>query len=75
MSFRHLSLSAGLVVLALSAFTGIGAGAEADPHATAVKACTTASEHQRASLVTAIDDDRRREPRLVDRRRSQSLVL
>ena len=45
-------------MLALSAFAGIGAGAEADPHATAVKACTTANEHQPASLVTAIDDGR-----------------
>ncbi len=58
MSFRHLSLGAGLVVLALSAFAGIGAGAEADSHAIAVKACTTASEHQPASVVTAIDDGR-----------------
>jgi len=56
MSFRHLSLGAGLVVLALSAFAAIGAGAEADPHAIAVKACTTANGHQPASVVTAIDD-------------------
>ncbi len=58
MSLRHLSLGAGLVALALSAFAGIGAGAEADPHATAVKACTTANGHQPVSLVTAIDDGR-----------------
>ena len=58
MSFRHLSLGAGLVALALAAFAGIGAGAEADPHAAAVKACTTANEHQPVSLVTAIDDGR-----------------
>jgi hypothetical protein len=58
MSFRHLSLGAGLVVLALSAFAAIRAGAEADPHAIAVKACTTANGHQPASVVTAIDDGR-----------------
>ena len=38
MSFRRLSLGAGLVVLVLSAFAAVGAGAEADPHAIAVKA-------------------------------------
>jgi hypothetical protein len=58
MNLGHLSLGAGLVVLALSTFAGIGAGADADPGATAVKACTTANGHQPASLVTAIDDGR-----------------
>jgi hypothetical protein len=58
MNFNHLSLGAGLVVLALSAFAAIGAGAEADAHAIAVKACTTANGHQPAQVVTAIDDGR-----------------
>jgi len=56
MSLRRLSLGAGLVVL--PAFAGLAAGAEADPHAVAVKACIAANEHQPASLVTAIDDGR-----------------
>ncbi len=51
-------MGAGLVALALSAFAGIGAGAETEPHATAVKACTTANQHQPVSLVTAIGDGR-----------------
>jgi hypothetical protein len=58
MNFKHLSLGAGFVVLALPAFAAIGAGAEADPHAIAIKACTTANGHQPVSLVTAIDDGR-----------------
>jgi hypothetical protein len=40
MKFRRLSLGAGLLVPALLALTGIGAGAEADAHTAAVKACT-----------------------------------
>jgi hypothetical protein len=58
MSFSHLSLGAGLVALALSAFAAIGARAEADPHTIAVKACTTANGHQPANVVVAIEDGR-----------------
>jgi hypothetical protein len=58
MKLGRLSLSAGLVVPALLTLTGIGAGAEPDAHAAAVKACATANGHQPAKLVTAIDDGR-----------------
>jgi hypothetical protein len=58
MRLRHLSLGAGLVLPALLAFAGAGAGAEVDAQTVAVKACTSASGHQPAKLVTAIDDGR-----------------
>jgi hypothetical protein len=58
MNFQHLSLGAGLVTLALVAAVTAPVGAEDDPHATAVKACSSANDNQPATLVTAIDDGR-----------------
>jgi hypothetical protein len=58
MSLKHLPLGAGFVALALAASLSVPASAKDDPHASAIKACSSASAHQPAVAVTAIDDGR-----------------
>jgi hypothetical protein len=53
MNLKHLPLGAGLTALALAA-----SGAADVPHAPAIKACSIASAHGPAAVVTAIDDGR-----------------
>ncbi len=58
MNLKHLPLGAGLAALALAAAMSVPAGAATDTHASAIKACSSASAHQPAAVVTAIDDGR-----------------
>ena len=58
MTFNHLSFGGGLAALALAVGLTVPAAAETDPHAAAVKACTTASAAQTAAFVAAVDDGR-----------------
>jgi hypothetical protein len=58
MNFKHLPIGAGLGALALAASIAVPAGAAADPHAAAVKACTSANAHQPAAFIAAIEDGR-----------------
>ena len=58
MNFKHLSFGGGLAALVLAAVLTVPAAAGTDPHASAVKACTTASASQPAAFITAVDDGR-----------------
>jgi hypothetical protein len=58
MNLKHLPLGAGLAALALAASMTVPAGAADEPHASAIKACSSASAHGPAAVVTAIDDGR-----------------
>jgi hypothetical protein len=58
MNFKHLSLGGGLAALALAASLAMPASAGTDPHASAVKACTTANAYQPAVFAAAVDDGR-----------------
>ncbi len=58
MNLKHLPSGAGLAALALAASMTVPAGAADEPHASAIKACSSASAHGPAAVVTAIDDGR-----------------
>ena len=58
MSLKHWPSSAGLAAFALAASMTVPAGAADEPHASAIKACSSASAHGPAAVVTAIDDGR-----------------
>jgi hypothetical protein len=56
MSLKHLPSSAGLAAFAFAASMRVPAGAADEPHASAIKASSSASAHGPAAVVTAIDD-------------------
>ena len=58
MNLKHLPLGAGLAALALAASMTVPAVAADEPHASAIKACSSANAHGPAAVVTAIDDGR-----------------
>jgi hypothetical protein len=58
MKFAYFSLAAILAALVLGVNLTVPAAAETEPHASAVKACTTASAAQPAAVVAAVDDGR-----------------
>jgi hypothetical protein len=58
MNLKHLPLGAGLAALALAASMTVPAGAADELHASAIKACSSASAHGPATVVTAIGDGR-----------------
>ncbi|HEV7462920.1 MAG TPA: hypothetical protein VGN85_03290 [Methyloceanibacter sp.] len=58
MNLKHLPLGAGLAALALAAGMAVPAGAADELHASAIKACSSASAHGPATVVTAIGDGR-----------------
>ena len=58
MKFAYFSLAAILAALVLGVNLSVPAGAGTEPHASAVKACTTASAAQPAAFVASVDDGR-----------------
>ena len=58
MKFAYFSLAGILAALVLGVNLSVPAGAGTEPHASAVKACTTASAAQPAAFVASVDDGR-----------------
>jgi hypothetical protein len=58
MYLKNFSFGVGLIALAFATAMAVPANAADDPHAEAVKACTTFSKDAHANLVAAIDDGR-----------------
>jgi hypothetical protein len=58
MKFAYFSLAAILAAFVFGASLSVPASAQADIHASAVKACTTASAAQPATFVASVDDGR-----------------